>query len=243
MGIPSVSANMESLRTHEELMEVANRRLHPSITDPNYLVLHRRGTIIHQWIEKIPGTSLRVLDIGGRYQPYRPLLKDRVEQYVALDVLNTKLVNVIGKGQALPFKSDIFDLVLATGVFEYFPEPRIAAEQIHRVLRPGGSLIMSVASVYPRAVDEEHWRYLPSGLQFVLKPFSKVNIVPEVSSIGGFFRVANCSFSIFAKYQATRTVLHHTVVPALNLIGMGLERVVTTNNDQIAGNYSALAQK
>jgi SAM-dependent methyltransferase len=190
----------------------------------------------------IPGNQLTVLDIGGRYQPYRPLLQNRISRYVALDVLRTVLVDVVGMGQQIPFKSNTFDLVLATGVFEYFPEPRVAAA-IHRVLKPGGHLMTSIASACPRVVDDEHWRYLPAGLKFVLAPFATTEIVPEVSTIGGFLRVTAFSMSIFAKYGFIRQIVHHTIVPVLNMAGVALDRPSISSNDQLAGNYCALAQK
>jgi SAM-dependent methyltransferase len=234
---------MQDTHSREELQKIANARLYPSLTNPSYLVQRRRRQILAGWIDRIPGNRLAVLDIGGRYQPYRPLLKDRIGRYVALDVLSTTLVDVVGKGQQLPFKSDTFDLVIATGVFEYLPEPRVAAEEVRRVLKPGGHFMMSVAAVCPRAVDEEHWRYLPAGLRFVLASFATTEIVPEVASIGGFLRVTASSLSIFAKYGFVRQVLHHTIVPVLNLAGVALDRPSISVNDQIAGNYCALAQK
>lgn len=226
-----------------ELLKIANARLYPSITTPSYLVLRRRRLIFSKWLEGIPGDRLAVLDIGGRYQPYRPLIQHRVQRYLALDIQRTPLVDVMGKGEELPFKADTFDLVFATQVFEFFPEPRVVAAQIHRVLKPGGHLMLSVASVYPRVVEEEHWRYLPAGLKFALGPFSKIEIVPEVTSIGGALRLNAAAISIFAKYGFVRQVLHHTVVPVLNLVGLVLESAGLSTNDQVAGNYSALAQK
>ena len=77
---------------------------------------------------------------------------------------------------------------------------------------------MSVAAVCPRAADEEHWRYLPAGIRFLLSDFSTVEIVPEVSSIGGFFRTNNWSLSILVKNSLLRTILHHTFVPIMNLL-------------------------
>jgi SAM-dependent methyltransferase len=226
-----------------ELLKIANARLYPSITHASYLVLRRRRLIFSKWLEGIPGDRLAVLDVGGRYQPYRPLIQHRVQRYLALDIQRTALVDVMGKGEELPFKADTFDLVFATQVFEFFPEPRVVAAQIHRVLKPGGYLMMSVSSVYPRIVEEEHWRYLPSGLKFTLGPFSKIEIVPEVTSLGGALRLNAAAISIFAKYGFVRQVLHHTVVPALNLAGLVLESAGLSTNDQVAGNYSALAQK
>jgi SAM-dependent methyltransferase len=234
---------MKDKHSRAELLKIANARLHPSLTNPSYLVQRSRRLILSHWMEKISGDRLMVLDIGGRYQPYRPLIQHRVQRYVALDILETPLVDVLGTGDQLPFKSDTFDLVIATGVFEYFPRPHLAAAEVHRVLKPGGHLMMSVAAICPRAVDEEHWRYLPAGLRSVLAPFSKVEVVPEVTSVGGTLRLNAWALSIFAKYGFIRQILHHTVVPFLNVLGLALERASISDNDQIAGNYSALAQK
>ena len=225
----------------EELLTIAHSRLYPSITNHSFLVLRRRRLIFSEWIRHLPSENLCVLDVGGRYQPYRPLVAERVKQYVAVDVLQTPFVDVIGKGQQLPFRHSTFDLVIATGVFEYFSEPRVAADEIYRVLKPGGRLMMSVAAICPRAVDEEHWHYLPAGLRFALSSFSTVEIVPEVTSLGGFFRFTAWSLNVFAKYNLVRQLVNHTVVPILNLTGMGLEGVKLTDNDQITGNYSVLA--
>ena len=234
---------MKDKDSRAELVKIANARLYPSITNPSYLVLNRRRLIFSKWMESIPGGRLTILDVGGRYQPYRPLLQQRVERYFALDVQSTPFVDTIGTGTQLPFKPDTFDLVLATGVFEYFPEPRMAAAEIHRVLKPGGCLLMSVAAVCPRAVAEEHWHYLPAGLRFVLAPFSRIEIVPEVTSIGGTLRLNAWSLSIFAKYRFVRWIVHHSLVPALNVVGLALEGMGLSHNDQVTGNYSALAQK
>src|SRR5216684_1419979 len=99
-----------------ELARIADRRLHPTLSDPNYLVLRSRRIIFERWFSAI-NAGATVLDIGGRYQPYRPLLGNRVEKYVAIDLLQTPLVNAIADGQRLPFASQTFDLVIATQVF------------------------------------------------------------------------------------------------------------------------------
>ena len=234
---------MHDNHTRHELEQIARKRLYPSLTNASYLVQRRRRQILSRWIQQIPGKQLTILDVGGRYQPYRPLFGDRIQRYVTLDVIATVLVDVVGKGQQLPLKSSTFDVVIATGVFEYFPEPRLAAAEIHRVLKPGGHLMLSVASVYPRVVEDEHWRYLPAGLRSVLAPFANTEIVPEVASIGGLFRVMAASLSIIAKYNFLRQIVHHTVIPVLNLAGVALDRDCISRNDQIAGNYCALARK
>lgn len=83
-----------------QLLKIADNRLHPSITNPAYLVLRQRRVILSAWLKSIGGEHLTVLDIGGRYQPYRPLIEDRIQRYVGLDVLSTDLVDVVEKGSS-----------------------------------------------------------------------------------------------------------------------------------------------
>jgi hypothetical protein len=39
---------------------------------------------------------------------------------------------------------------------------------------------------------------------------------------------------MFAKYSAIRTVLSYTVIPALNLMGLGLEEIARSSNEAFA---------
>ena len=174
------------------LSEIARRRLYPRLTDPNFLVLRSRRLIFSSWIGQLGDRPLKVLDIGGRYQPYRPLLGDRVASYVAVDISRTELVNVVADGQALPFAPESFDLVIATQVFDCFPDPHQAAQQMHAVLRPGGVLFASIPSFAPRFDSGERWRFTSTGIGSIMAPFAKVDIVPEVSSIGGLAARHQC---------------------------------------------------
>ena len=102
---------------------------------------------------------------------------------------------------------------------------------------------MSVGAVSPRFVEDEHWRYMRSGVRSVLAPFSQVEIVPEVFSLGGFCRLINAGLNIFAKYEIVRRFLQVTVFPLVNIAGLGLEKLSLSTNDQMAGNYCAWARK
>lgn len=226
----------------DDLLRIAHARLYPLLTNPNYLVLRARRLIFTRWMQSLPG-NLTVLDVGGRYQPYRPLLDGKIKKYVALDVQKTDLVSVVGSGEDAPFKDESFDLVIATGVFEYFYEPHKAAKNIHRILKPGGTLLMSVGAVVPRFVDEECWRYLPRGLRSVFSPFADVTVTPEVSSVGGFCRFVNLGLHDFLRLRSLKFVYERTFCPVLNLTGMSLEAAHLTANDQWTGNYSVKAVK
>ena len=226
----------------EELLRVAHSRLYPALTNPNYLVLRSRRLILAPLLEKLPD-SLSVLDVGGRYQPYRPLLGTKSCKYYALDLERTELVDVVGSGENIPFMDESFDLVIATTVFDYFPRPHEAAKEVFRVLRPGGMLLASVGAVVPRFGEEEYWRYLPRGLRFLFAPFSRVTITPEVYSLGGLCRLLNLALHDLSKPRLLKYVYSRTLCPILNLLGVCLEKAHLTRNDRWAGNYTVAAQK
>lgn len=232
-----------SNRARDAFQEIAEKRLRPPLTDPNFLVLRSRRIIFQAWIAQLPDTALSILDVGGRYQPYRPLLTGRVERYIGFDLLRTDFVDVVGTGENLPFASASFDLVIATQVFDCFKDPHRAAQQIHSVLKPGGALLASIPSMAPRFSDGERWRFTATGVRSVLSMFSEIKVVPELSSLGGMLRTINLALHSFVPSRILKRVARSTLVPCINLSGLGLEALHITGNNQFTPNYSVLAIK
>ena len=227
----------------DSLVREGHARLFPSITNPSYLALRSRRLNFALWASEIKGEELRVLDVGGRHQPYRPLFEARVRHYVGLDIQHSELVNVIGSGEALPFAPGSFDIVIATQVFEYLREPQRAGHEILSVLKPGGILLASFATLTPRVGDDECWRFWPSGIRSVLAGFKQVDVVAEISSLGGVVRIVNQAWDTFARYESLRYIYRRTICPLINLKGMVLEAMKLTTNDQFTTNYSVRAVK
>ena len=194
-------------------------------------------------MDRLPGTELTVLDVGGRLQPYRELLGPRAQRYTAVDIRRTPLVDVIATGEQLPFPQESFDLVICTQVLEYVPEPEKMLSEIHRVLRRGGTLILSVPAAQPRDAAEECWGFHPFGIRRLLAGFTDVQVVPEGGSIAGFFRTINACLNIFATYSPVRFLFTFTIFPFFNLVGFFFEKLAHSSNDQFTVNHSALARK
>ena len=243
MTTGSITPQDDRSRATAGLLETARQRLYPSLTDPSYLVLRSRRRIFSKWASQLQRENLRVLDIGGRYQPYRPLLGNKVGQYIAVDLMQTALVDVLADGEALPFAPGTFDLVILTQVMEYFREPVAAMKQIRAVLKPGGVLLASVAACAPRFVEQERWRFTRPGLRTLLCEFAKVEIVPELYSAGSMVRTMNLALDTFVRFNSARWLYRRTVCPLLNLLGLAVEKLNLTSNDQFTANYSVLATK
>ena len=228
--------------TLDQVFRDSYSRLHPSLRDPNWLILRQRRKIFEAGLNRLPQSNLSVLDVGGRLQPYRVLLGPRASRYVSVDPQVTPLVNVAAMGEALPFRDEQFDFVICTQVLEYFPDPRQAASEIRRVLRKDGVAFLSVPSVFVRDNDKECWRFLPEGLRYILRDFETVEVLPEGNSVTGLFRTMNVFLVFFMRPRFLVPVLQWTVVPSLNLAGWLLGRL-GGKNDVFAVNFSAWARK
>jgi ubiquinone/menaquinone biosynthesis C-methylase UbiE len=231
------------IETRDAVEKEGRERLYPSLRNPSYLVLSRRRKHFSAWLEGavVPGAT--ILDVGGRIQPYRLLLSATMGRYIAVDIMSSPLVDIRANAAALPIATESCDIVFCTQVLEYVPNPEAAVLEIYRVLKPGGIALLSFAAFYPRIAEDDHWRFLPSGLRFLLRPFREVEIVPEGTSISGFFRACCVCLTMFASRDWLREVVKSTVVPLLNLSGRLLESLSKSRNDQATGNYSVLARK
>jgi len=228
--------------TLEQAQRESRERSHPSLRNPNWLILRRRRQIFETGLGQLPAHGLSVLDIGGRLQPYRYLLGARAKHYIAIDVQTAPLVNVGAAAEALPFPDEQFDFVICTQVFEYLPEPGPAVAEIKRVLRKGGVLFLSVPSVFLRNNEKECWRFLPEGLRHLLREFETVEVVPEGNSLTGFFRTCNVFLEAFFRPRILAPLWRWTFVPFMNVAGCLLQKLAGENTDFTA-NYSVWARK
>lgn len=108
----------------------------------------------------------RVLDFGCADQPYRHLFGPSIE-YVGADLPGNPLADVaVDEDGTLPADSQSFDAVLSTQVLEHVADPGTYLAECHRVLRPGGSLLLSTHGImvyHPDPVD--YWRWTGEGLR------------------------------------------------------------------------------
>lgn len=139
-------------------------------------LVHPRG-LAHRELHRIvaavgPRLKGRLLDVGCGSRPYAEALT-AVESYVGLDTAATmhglERVDVVGTALALPFCGRRFDSVLCTEVLEHTPEPLTALQEIWRVTRPGGLLLLTVPmSEQLHEEPADFYRFTHYGARYLL---------------------------------------------------------------------------
>ncbi|NJE04617.1 class I SAM-dependent methyltransferase [Thermococcus sp. M36] len=94
--------------------------------------------------------SGRALDLGCGTGNYTVELKKLGFDVIGLDASERMLEIARSKGlecikgdaYSLPFPDESFDLVLSVTMFEFIHEPEKVVREIHRVLRPGGEVLI-----------------------------------------------------------------------------------------------------
>jgi SAM-dependent methyltransferase len=183
-----------------QAQKTAAARLYPSFFASNYLVLKNRRVHMQEYFSRRK-TVGKVLDVGSQYCPYYPLFKDKAESYTSMDLQDTPIVDIVCDAADMPVNDASFDLVLCTQVLEHCQNPQAIVDECHRVLRPGGSLIVTVPSIFPRhGSPSDNWRFMPDGLKYLLRAFSQVEVLSELDFAESLASV-NCYYGHVITYH------------------------------------------
>ena len=222
-------------------IDMGEFRLNPHLQESDSLIYWNRRPILTKWLTALPGTGLALLDIGGRIQPYRSLVQRTVSRYIAIDLLMEGLVNVLANGEQLPFQDGCFDVVLCSDALQYIPDAPRAVTEMHRVLRPGGTLLITTRGCYPED-HSEYWRFIPSGLRYLTRMFDTCDIVPEGHTGSGLAISVNTLLHRDITTPWAARLARRTTTPLINRLGLLLDRFIGPDSRSTCS-YSLLARK
>jgi len=121
------------------------------------------------------------LDIGAQTGPYKTWFPNRV----AIDIFARPGIAVVTDAQRLGLASEAFDIVLCTEVLEHVPEPQAAIDEMFRVLKPGGTLILTTRFLFPiHDAPHDYFRFTKYGLRHLTRRFEAVVVEEETSTMG-----------------------------------------------------------
>lgn len=217
-----------------------------------------------RWDIRRDGVRLggRVLDLGCGNQPYCPYLP-YVHQYVGLDYPPTQASmevrvqpEVYGNARDLPFADASFDGILCSQVLEHVDRPEDVIGELGRVLKPGGTGLISVPFFYNLHMEpHDYFRFTPYGIRGMLERNGL--LVREIRSQGGIGTLLvqmlhNWLFSELGRFARRHKILGMLLVLASplflllsvldNLVALALDRL-NFNDLRFAPNLWVVAEK
>ncbi|MFZ2500425.1 MAG: methyltransferase domain-containing protein [Minisyncoccia bacterium] len=126
------------------------------------------------------------LDIGaGECNRYGDLFRG-VDEYVTMDIEPGPNVSIVGSIEDIPADAESFDTVVCTQVLEHVPHPTRAVQEMHRVLKRGGHVVITVPQMNELHEEpRDFFRYTSFGLERLFEDAGFV-VVKKIQR-GGFF--------------------------------------------------------
>ncbi len=159
--------------------------------------------------KQMPSFKGTVIDVGCGNCPFEHLIDTKKAHYIGVDVedaekwdyQNSKIVLYDGKN--LPFETNSIDHFICTEVLEHVPDPHDLIADMHRVLKPDGTGIVTIpwsARFHYKPYD--YHRYSPSTLTTLFSNFSGVTILNRGTDISA---IVNKSIVLYFGNVSTLT--------------------------------------
>lgn len=125
-------------------------------------------------------TDEKVLDVGsagGRNKEYFP-------NSLTVDLFPENNPDVVADAHDLPFEDGSYSTIVCKEVLEHVKRPHVVIDEFHRVLAPGGKLILSTRFLFPiHEAPHDGFRFTRYALQDLLKDWKTVEIIEDSDPI------------------------------------------------------------
>ncbi len=119
-----------------------------------------------QFVESLPDGVILNFGAGN------PSESEHFPNVLFHEMLHYTHTDVVSSYGRLPYKNDCFDAIVSLAVFEHLPAPWETANELRRVLKPGGVVYIETAFMQPLHADPSHWFNMTlEGVREVFKNF------------------------------------------------------------------------
>lgn len=145
--------------------------------------------------------NAKVLNLGSGVGNFDHYLSKDINM-INLDIEPAKPgLNVIADAHFLPFKSGSLDIIYGIAVLEHVKKPWIVADEITRVLRVGGHVVLEIPFLNVIHDSHDYFRFTDEGIRSLFgEKFKEVSL--QISCGGGSF-LSVFAFSYFRQFVPT----------------------------------------
>lgn len=177
-----------------------------------------------------------ILDVGGgspfqkKMAKYRNLFVGK--RYETLDVSPEYKPTILGDIHNLPLADNSVDAILCNSVLEHVQGPEKAVNEMWRVLKENGKILVFTHFIYPYHAREgiygDFFRFSEESLRHLFRSFSKI----ETKKEGGYFR----AMMFFLPFQAR-------LRPIWEPVAYFLDKLFKTEKRTTTAGYYLYAEK
>jgi SAM-dependent methyltransferase len=196
--------------------------------------------LLEAWGREIGGV---VVDVGCGDSPFRRFFP-HASSYLRIDLVSLDDDVICGDIRSLPLADDIADTVLLSQVLADLPNPVQALKEVHRVLRPGGKVIVFESMAYPEHdMPDDYYRIMPAGLAWIAM---EAGLETDcIERLGGFFT----RFTLLCNNYFLSTMSRLPLIGSIVLIGKMAVNLLCYLGDRVlihpslASDYLAMLRK
>ena len=219
--------------------------------DPIFLTRIRLEAALRSVIAPLTAGVSKCLDVGCGDRPYEYLFKPG--SYTGIDVQdsgrpsNMKQPDYFYDGKSFPFENEIFDFVISTQVLEHVPNPLDILNEMARVCKLGGRVVLSLPFVYPEhEVPFDYFRFTRYGIESLLKTagFRVESMHTDTSAIETMAIMLNVYImqNLVPGIKGISRIYSLFICFPIQIIAIGLSKILP-DNDQIYLNLVIHAKK
>lgn len=128
---------------------------------------HREG--VREFMKDLILENVRVVDWGCGTKPIKNFVPNTGCEFLGIDKLDHVGADMVADIAQPMELGRMFDVAFCIEVLEHVKYPAVVLQNIHRHLKPGGTLYLSAPFRYPIHSEEDYWRFTDQGLKFLLE--------------------------------------------------------------------------
>ena len=152
---------------------MADDRLNPTIFHTRYIVLTqlRDATIAKIKDLTFNKNNQILVDFGCGDMPYRSVIEPVVGKYLGVDLsINPKAEHFIDFDSKTSLPDNYADIILSNQVLEHVDNPSGYLKEALRILKPGGSIILTTHGYwFYHPTPNDYWRWTSAGLKKIVE--------------------------------------------------------------------------